>query len=74
MSAPKGRPCKACGVQIIFAKSEKTGKTLPLARVRSVYSIRANGFATKALDPEGDIYVSHYETCPSASEFTRKKK
>ena len=73
------RACRACGKMLRFAKSTVTGKLLPLERVRVVYqcSVDADGedearFIT--LDEPRAAYISHFETCPRASTFTRRAK
>jgi len=53
------------------------GKPIPAQRIRTVYVIDAEGNLAKAKrDPaEGaQLYVSHFETCPRAADFSRTRK
>jgi hypothetical protein len=78
------RPCRACGIPLEFRVGPK-GKTLPLQRVRKVYAIDPNGEvidATEALalaaeaagEPPTSYWISHFEACPKASEFSGGRK
>lgn len=71
--------CTACGAPIIFLESPKTHKLNPIdvAPVANgnlridlefgVYLFILDRGAT----PENERYVSHFATCPRASEFRR---
>lgn len=64
------RPCKRCGMRIEFHVGPN-GKPIPLQRIRTLYWVR-DGRAVKH-DAAGEpFYVSHFETCPNAGEFSRK--
>ena len=70
-------PCKACGTQIVFAQSPKGGM-IPLQRVKNIYIVlRANDpmrpDQAKPL-PGEELFISHFETCPAASSFSKKKE
>lgn len=59
--------CKRCGRPIIWRKSTKTGADIPLdARRGQVYLARSGVAICVPLD---DAYVTHFATCPHASEF-----
>lgn len=76
MSTVGSRPCKACGVEIFFVESDATGKTLPLQRVKSVYTIGLNGKA-HALPKDvigRDRWISHWETCPGTEQIKRQQR
>lgn len=67
--------CRGCGMTIEFIKNPNgNGKWLPLQRVRSAYVLEESGHRKVTLAPTTKaIFVSHFETCPSADEFTRKR-
>lgn len=70
------RPCKRCGVALRFVKS-LSGSTLPLQRVRNVYVVDADLTGEELANPivvDKPIYVSHFETCPHANEFSHGRK
>lgn len=69
----EGRPCKACGTQLIFAKNMQ-GKIVPLEEIKlpkHVYNMQPSGVVQMV--GELRLYVSHFTTCPSASQFSRSK-
>ena len=72
MSEP--RPCRACGMKIQFEMGPND-RPIPLQRVRTVY-IFDDGPGVRKLTVDDDLalYVSHFETCPKAAEFSRKTK
>lgn len=47
-----------------------TGRVIPAQRVRTVYS--REGDKLFKCTPQGEVYVSHFETCPGAREFSRR--
>jgi len=55
------------------------GKAIPLQKVRTVYTVSAGpNEVEKALVslaglPSTQAFVSHFETCPKAGEFSRGK-
>lgn len=79
MSEPiERRPCKACGMPIEIWEGPN-GKPLPLQRIRSFYALddQAHGGSIRKLAFAPSVsagFVSHFETCPSASQFSRKEK
>lgn len=76
MTAIEERPCRACGMKIEF-RIGPNGKPIPLQRVRSVYALQADGSLLKVCDEQAargePVYVSHFETCPKASSFSKPK-
>lgn len=74
--AGEARPCKACGMPIEF-RNGPDGRLVPMQRVRTVYAALLplhGGHVEKWERPaevEG-LFVSHFETCPSASSFSKK--
>ena len=69
-SPPFPRPCKRCGLTIDMCESP-AGKPIPTQKIRTVY--RRVGKALVKLELEGELEISHFEGCPHASEFSRKK-
>lgn len=75
-----GTTCRACGAKIEFITGP-SGKTIPAQRVRSVYFLKSKGrddaIVTHLERAEGfsdeRLYISHFETCPDASRFSRKR-
>lgn len=68
-------PCKGCGREIVFAKTAE-GKTIPLER-RTTGAYRI----TSALNDQkvtcervGDVWISHFVTCPDANRFSGRHK
>lgn len=68
------RPCKLCGRPIIF-RPGPSGSSIPLQRIRTVYAMRADRREARKLETPAalELYVSHFETCPHASRFTRRR-
>ena len=65
----ESRPCKSCGMELIFAHNPETGKAIPLvAKKVPVYDIDADGAAIKV----GEFHVNHYINCPHANQHHKK--
>ena len=64
-------PCKACGAPLVFAKSEDTGATIPLD-VRNLPTYMLVIHEGVAVAKRSPAYVSHFVTCPAASQFSSK--
>jgi hypothetical protein len=64
--------CRGCNRKLIWAKtqSEKGNGVVPLDAVAPVYVRLADGTFQKSME----AYVSHFATCPNASEFSGSKK
>lgn len=62
-------------MRIEFIEGEN-GNMIPAQKIRSVYGLTDGklGKLTDIADMWGfeTVYVSHFETCPSASEFSKK--
>lgn len=76
------RPCKLCGMKIEFIVGPN-GVHIPLQKIRTVYYVTDEGEEEAQAhkldlrdDPNGvygeRYWVSHFETCPNASSFSRK--
>lgn len=80
MSSEEFRPplqknCEACGAEILLVRNKATGNTLPLQRIRTVYTIDENERAEKMVRPASrpSFWVSHFEICTDPARFSRKK-
>ncbi len=76
------RPCDACGASIEFIEGPN-GRPIPVQKIRTVYRIpTGQPVGAPALvkaeiaevDDPGWLYVSHFETCPDAARFSRRKR
>ena len=68
------RPCKRCGMPITFIENAATGKQIPAQRIRTIYHYNERTRQLEKRESEEVLYVSHFETCPNASEFGGKKR
>jgi DNA-binding PadR family transcriptional regulator len=60
-------------VPLVFAPGPN-GKTLPLQRVRKVYTLAPDGEARAEQFREGvELYVSHWETCAKRDQIKREQ-
>jgi hypothetical protein len=52
------------------------GKMIPAQKIRTVYVLQESTGKLETTRPlgGGSTYVSHFETCPKASSFTKGKK
>jgi hypothetical protein len=52
------------------------GKQIPAQQIRTVYALFDDGRLGKAAATEGSarLFVSHFETCPKASTFSKGRK
>lgn len=70
--------CRGCSIPISFYVGPK-GNTIPLQRVRTVYVLGEDMLGAPDLqrstitDGSEPVFVSHFETCPNADQFTKKK-
>jgi hypothetical protein len=70
------RPCRKCGAPLHFARTHK-GDTIPLdlrAHVWVIVYDRTEPRRPSTVVRTELAYVSHFFTCPYASEFSRKNK
>lgn len=80
---PTERACRRCGVKIKFITGPK-GRLVPVQRVKQVYNLVENeGEEPKLIGigawlqesyPRGGMWVSHFETCPYATEFSGRHR
>lgn len=70
-----GRDCQRCGMPIEFINGP-SGRPLPAQKIRTVYRLLDTEGGRRLQKKEGAaeemLYVSHFETCPNADEFSRK--
>ena len=69
------RPCRGCGKTVIFVVNGRTGKTVPLdkaSRAHIYELVEAAEGGDVAYPSQEDVYVSHFLTCPRASDFSGK--
>ena len=71
------RPCRRCGMEIEFIGNEATGNMIPAQKIRTVYRgvIQPDGswmLKKEELEEAQAFYVSHFETCPHASDFSSR--
>ncbi len=72
------RPCKRCGLPITFIRGP-SGKVIPAQRVRRVFFLGIDlagtpELSTTAFSGARETFVSHFETCPFANEFSKSTK
>ena len=71
------QPCKSCKMPIEFVMGPN-GNPIPTQRVRTVYELLELEGEQKLVKLERpkdapQLRVSHFETCPDAKRFTRRK-
>jgi hypothetical protein len=82
---PEPVPCKSCGALIRYVRSAKSEAFMPVdAEPNPAGSIRLNADGRAAVIPKkerqagglfdaaGDVYMSHFGTCPNAKEHSRR--
>lgn len=71
-------PCKGCGAPLVWAVNPATGKRVPLDARSVVYQLveQLQVGAEPKLEAirKPNHFVSHFQTCPKAAEFSRSKK
>lgn len=67
--------CRSCNAKLVFLRNPETGSWIPCQRVRTIYR-QAPGGSQAELEKlgSGAYLISHFETCPSASSHSRRKK
>lgn len=70
--------CRSCRARILFMENRATQKMVPVQRVRLLYEMQTQLFGPaqiEKIERSGPtfIYVSHFELCPDAARFTRRK-
>ena len=66
------RPCKACGMDIEFIEGP-SGRDIPAQKIRTVYFLVRGRLEKYESQGRVPIYVSHFETCPQANLFSKKR-
>ena len=75
---PEQQPkrCRSCNAEIVFIKNAETGRLIPAQKVRVIYGIESpligDPQLRKLARGGGDMYISHFETCPDAARFSGK--
>lgn len=69
--------CKGCGRKIVWG-IKPDGKRVPLDAVAPVFLLRGldkeQGCYPVDIAPPDTAFVSHFATCPKASEFSKNRK
>jgi hypothetical protein len=65
--------CRGCGRKVVFATDEN-GKRQILDVVSPCYEITQDDFEGRRCARRKTTYVSHFATCPKASEFSKPKE
>jgi hypothetical protein len=72
----RGKICEGCGAQMWMAQRAATSAILPAQTVRSVYILVEQLIGEPQLQkievPAGQLYISHFDTCPQANDFSRR--
>lgn len=65
--------CRGCGKSIVWAETREGGK-IPLDPVPPVYHVAFTEDGKRVIsDRRRSSMVSHFATCPKASEFSRRR-
>lgn len=67
------RECRGCGRPLIFAPTDD-GKIVPLDPSPPVYELVTDLAGKQTAVRVKDTFVSHFATCPRASEFGTARK
>lgn len=69
------RACRACGCPIEFVPGPN-GRLLPLDLRAEVYRIQNVDGVRRAVPLKGeeDVFVTHFRSCPKASDFSKPKE
>lgn len=69
------RPCKRCEAGVVFVTNERTGREVPLdTRRHPVFFVTFTPEGLAIATPIAGAYVSHFATCPHASEFSKRNR
>lgn len=67
-------PCKGCGKPVLFVKDEK-GTTQVLDARAPIFHFNGGDIdGTFTVHRLSSAWVSHFATCPNASEFSKGKR
>ena len=67
------RPCRACRAPLRFVPGEN-GKLIPLDLRSQVYRVTTDLVGEPVAKQEEGSFVSHFQTCPKANDFSASKK
>lgn len=79
----EARPCRSCGLPIIWRQHERTQRSMPIDAAPDAYGtiwlnpdhrtyrIETGGLK---LSFSGRLHHSHYETCSAAEEWRKRKR
>lgn len=73
MGEPIQRACKACGCPLMFLAGPN-GKTIPLDMRAVVYRVGKDLTGEPVAEPDSNAHVSHFASCPKASDFSKGKR
>jgi hypothetical protein len=71
---PKPQRCRRCEAVFYLVRGPK-GKFIPVQKVTQLYKAQrtADGFELVKTG-QGLYYISHFQTCPYAHEFSQRQK
>jgi hypothetical protein len=81
--ADEARPCRSCGLPIIWRKHERTERSMPIDAAPAAYGtlwLNPDGRTYRIetgglkLSFAGRLHHSHYETCPAAAEWRKRTR
>jgi hypothetical protein len=75
MTSIDSKLCDGCGAKFSHIQNQRTANFIPAQQVLSVYVLEEDLLGVPQLRkidlPKGTYYVSHFETCPHANDFSR---
>lgn len=64
--------CSTCGRQIVWGVNKETGKSVPIDMIPPVYAVHEEaGGSVTLVNLKKAAGVSHFATCPQASEHSK---
>jgi len=69
--------CRGCGANILWAhitREDGSEGRVPLDPSAAVYRIRRDAFGGISAERDRECLVSHFKTCPRASDFSRPRR
>ena len=81
------RPCRLCRARLEFIAGS-SGRPIPLQSIRTVYVVAEDELGNERVErldlseairqhvadgARAELFVSHFETCPDADSFSRKR-
>lgn len=79
MSEPESRPCRSCGATITMIRNAETGAMIPAQKVTLLFKRGETLLGEPELQAyrpakmTEEVWISHFQTCPNAAQFTRRK-